>query len=103
MLTVLLSVPVGAASTDETVYETQGIDKSLIAFRNSTGNPTPYLPTWENLNSASLPGDGRFNTTITGQLTITELVVEDTGNYTNTPTISMEQIDPSDTLWNFLC
>ena len=90
----IFPVPVLAAAARETFYGIQGFEKTLMAYTNITGNPAPHSSTWEK-NSASLPGDGRFNTTITGQLTITDLVVGDTGNYTNTLTNSVSGIDRS--------
>ena len=76
------------------VHGTQGNNITLVIYENIIGNPVPHSSTWER-NGASLPGDGRFNTTVIGQLTITNLMVGDTGSYTNTLTNTVAGINRS--------
>ena len=84
----LAAVHVKAAfGTSDRFYGVVGGSITLVGFVNITGNPEPQSM-WE-FNGTTARGD----TTERGQLTITNLVAGDSGNYTNTLTNTLNGAD----------
>ena len=63
------------------MYRLAGDDITITSFLSINGNPFPSS-VWSSTNGGITDG-GRFNTSVPGQLTITSLNMNDTGNYTN--------------------
>ena len=76
-----IAPPDGTQGLSE-VFGVTGMDTTITAFTSITGNPTPNS-TWTRdgvpLNSGMI-----YNTDNTGVLVISNVMLSDTGNYTNT-------------------
>ena len=84
ILSLSLTDPPEGVSQTGPFYLIIGYDITITAYTNIDGNPNP-TSIWTKDNSP-VTDDGRFNTSIPGQLTITTVISSDTGNYTNTLT-----------------
>ena len=54
---------------------------TLLAFTDIEGNPVPNV-TWTGPNNTVITPGGRFNTSVDGEITITNVTNEDNGTYT---------------------
>ena len=79
----LTDAPEGVPQTGP-FYVVTGDDITITAYTNIDGNPNP-TSIWTK-NNSSVTDSGRFDTSVPGQLTITTVILSDTGNYTNTLT-----------------
>ena len=61
-------------------YVVEGEDSVIVAYTNTVGNPEASMLL---MNSVYLNGI-RFNTSIPGELTVSSVVVDDAGNYSQT-------------------
>ena len=73
--------PAGIQGSSE-VYTMPGMDIIITAFANVTGNPTPNS-TWTR-NGSPLASGMMYGTDSTGVLMISNVMLADSGNYTNT-------------------
>ena len=77
----MLAPPDGTREPSE-MFGVTGMDTTITAFTSVTGNPTPNS-TW--MRDDVLLTSGRmYNTDSTGVLVISNVMLSDTGNYTNT-------------------
>ena len=86
----LTDAPEGVPQTGP-FYVVTGDDITITAYTNIDGNPNP-TSIWTKDNSPVTDG-GRFDTSVPGQLTITTVILSDTGNYTNTLTNEVLSIE----------
>ena len=73
--------PAGIQRSSE-VYTMPGMDINITAFTDVTGNPTPNS-TWTR-NGSPLSSGMIYGTDSTGVLMISNVMLADSGNYTNT-------------------
>ena len=73
--------PAGIQGSSE-VYTMPGMDINITAFTDVTGNPTPNS-TWTR-NGSPLASGMMYGTDSTGVLMISNVMLADSGNYTNT-------------------
>ena len=73
--------PAGIQGSSE-VYTMPGMDINITAFTDVTGNPTPNS-SWTR-NSSPLASGMMYGTDSTGVLMISNVMLADSGNYTNT-------------------
>ena len=74
--------PAGIQGSSE-VFAVKGMDTTITAFTDVTGNPTPNS-TWTR-NGSPLQASGMmYGTDRTGVLMISNVMLADSGNYTNT-------------------
>ena len=74
--------PAGIQGSSE-VFAVSGMDTTITAFTDVTGNPTPNS-TWAR-NGSPLQASGMmYGTDSTGVLMISNVMLADSGNYTNT-------------------
>ena len=64
------------------MFGVTGMDTTITAFTSVTGNPTPNS-TWTR-DGVPLTSGRTYNTDNTGVLVISNVMLSDTGNYTNT-------------------
>ena len=73
--------PAGIQGSSE-VFAVSGMDTTITAFTDVTGNPTPNS-TWTR-NGSLLTSGIMYGTDSTGVLMISNVMLADSGNYTNT-------------------
>ena len=73
--------PAGIQGSSE-VFAVSGMDTTITAFTDVTGNPTPNS-TWTR-NGSPLASGMMYGTDSTGVLMISNVMLADSGNYTNT-------------------
>ena len=81
MIYFSLAPPDGTRGPVE-VFGVTGMDTTITAFTGVTGNPNPNS-TWTR-DSVPLTSSAVYNTDNTGVLVISNVMLSDTGNYTNT-------------------
>ena len=84
-----------ADPANNTVHAVASGSVTLVAYENITGNPPPHSSSWMMVGGGSLSNGGRFTTSVSGQLTISDLTTSDTGNYNNTLTNTVNGTDQS--------
>ena len=79
---LLIIVPPEGVATSGAFGVLVGDSVTITGYTSISGNPTP-TQTWSFEGSQLTPG-GRLNSSTLGQLTISSVTLNDSGNYTNT-------------------
>ena len=79
---LLILVPPEGVATSGPFRVLVGDSVTITGYTSINGNPTP-TQTWS-FEGNQLTTGGRFNTNTLGQLTISSVTLNDTGNYINT-------------------
>ena len=88
---VLLDKPEGVAQNGP-LYVLSGRDITIVGFVDIDSNPEVSSSVWST-NGNLISNTDRFNVSVTGQLKISSVTVEDTGNFTNMLINSVGEIE----------